>query len=852
MAENKKIKLTYIFAVVSITVCVFLFSAEHVKADYYAQGTVLSTNLLNGLEDVAIIESFTATSTVPASTTVSVKFSQDGTNWYNHLGYKGWWDSCADGVTTIDLTALEWTTANFYYKLKLETASSTLTPVVTDVAVNYSDTYTPPTLTDYHKKGTLLSTNLLNGLDDVAIIQSFECTAVVPASTTVYATFSQDGTDWYNADGYKGWWDSCSNGITTIGLTNLEWTTANFFYKLKFETEIATSTAMVSQVKVNYSDTYTPPTLTDYCSQGTLVSTNLLEGRGINLNKTEKFGYNITSLPTGTTAQAQFSQDGTNWYSSTSTKWAWDTLSAGNHLDVSSAINLSGLGWSGDSFYYKLKFTTADSGKTPVVSEVKLLRRATQVNTPLTNKMTGGLVGYWTFNGEDMDWASSTAEALDRSGQGNNGDVVGAKAAIGKVGQGLEFDGVGDYVENDIQLVSAYPFTMSAWVKNIGDSAGTNDIIFGLFDASVDNVMYWIGMRDNKFQQAGRNTDFYYTDSGIASNDGEWHHVVGVFGSATSREIFIDGISKNVDTNSVSYNTNVDRFDIGRAGDFSPAGSMEGLIDEVRIYNHALSASEILDLYKAGARKLQVNTPITNKQTSGLVGHWTFNGPDMDWGSTTAEALDRSGQGNNGDVIGAKPVIGKVGQGLEFDGSGDYVDITDDNSLSFTEGSTVDQPYSISVWVYMEDVTTAQRIISKFGYADLREWIMYISSDDFYIQNYHYNDNSIHIGEIASDVLSTRQNAWTYITVTYDGSENGNGFDIFFNGIDQNGTADNTGAYTGMGNTAKTVEIGSFNGGADYFNGIIDEVRVYNRVLSAEEIGELYRMGMRRMEIRKE
>ncbi|MCG2695813.1 hypothetical protein L6248_02690 [Candidatus Parcubacteria bacterium] len=197
---------------------------------------------------------------------------------------------------------------------------------------------------EYYKQGTVLSTNLLNGLEDVAIIQSFDCIASVSASTTVSAQFSQDGINWFNRYGYKGWWDSCADGVTNIDLTALEWTSANFYYKLKFETSSSTLTAAVSEVRVNYSDEYTPPAAGQYGyhKQGTLVSANLLDGLDSNLNGSEKFGYNISSLPAGTAVYAQFSQDGENWYNSSGTKWGWDTLSAGSHLEKAGALGLSG------------------------------------------------------------------------------------------------------------------------------------------------------------------------------------------------------------------------------------------------------------------------------------------------------------------------------------------------------------------------------------------------------------------------------------------------------------------------------------------------------------------------------
>jgi len=69
-----------------------------------------------------------------------------------------------------------------------------------------------------------------------------------------------------------------------------------------------------------------------------------------------------------------------------------------------------------------------------------------------------------------------------------------------------------------------------------------------------------------------------------------------------------------------------------------------GTIDEVRIYDRALSQEEITRLYKMGGSKVEASQ--TSKLTDGLVGSWSFDDPDI-YGTTV---VDRSGQGNNGTI----------------------------------------------------------------------------------------------------------------------------------------------------------------------------------------------------------
>jgi len=101
-----------------------------------------------------------------------------------------------------------------------------------------------------------------------------------------------------------------------------------------------------------------------YCSLGTFTSTNLLEGQSV--GPIWSFSYYLSSLPSGTSAKVSFSQDGANWYDSSGNLNGWDTMSAGENT-----IDLSGLGWEGSNFYYKMEFTS-DGSDTPVLEWVKV------------------------------------------------------------------------------------------------------------------------------------------------------------------------------------------------------------------------------------------------------------------------------------------------------------------------------------------------------------------------------------------------------------------------------------------------------------------------------------------------
>jgi len=86
--------------------------------------------------------------------------------------------------------------------------------------------------------------------------------------------------------------------------------------------------------------------------------------------------------------------------------------------------------------------------------------------------------------------------------------------------------------------------------------------------------------------------------------------------------------------------------------------------------------------YTSGRAATVFNLTLTTNPTleDGLVGHWTFDGPDVDWASTTAEIKDRSGNNNHDDAQGGmtsatSPTTGVMGQGMSFDGVDDEITI---------------------------------------------------------------------------------------------------------------------------------------------------------------------------------
>ncbi len=464
-----------------------------------------------------------------------------------------------------------------------------------------------------------------------------------------------------------------------------------------------------------------------------------------------------------------------------------------------------------------------------------------KINTSYGSVNKNGLVGWWTFDGGDV-----TDKVYDRSGQGNNayhlGRATSTAKTIGKIGQAFDFDAASDYVRvgNPSSLNNLGPLTYSVWIyprtsggsnrghifaKTTADGSATGALLFSMSNL-VSGGLYF-------FRVTNANAIARTTNAVVNFN--AWNHVAVTWdGSVDANNVhtYINGAEATYfDTSVASGALDSDAsnpFVIGARPLTTPDRFTDGKLDDARVYNRVLSSAEIKQIYDstAGSKvNANQNTQLSTGLNSGLIGYWSLNGADV-----TDKVYDRSGSNQNGYYNGratsTAKVAGKIGQGMSFNGSTDSVIVPDSASL---DTST----FSVSLWMNADNFNAYGRLVGRWGNTDL---IWVIDASDTGELYYEIDTDGVLFGEcganVTSDALLTPK-TWYHVVLTYDGTTSR----IYRNGTKLNADDPCAGPSTG---TARL----HFGGDAgEYFQGKLDEIRYYNRALSASEIKQLYLMG---------
>ncbi len=444
--------------------------------------------------------------------------------------------------------------------------------------------------------------------------------------------------------------------------------------------------------------------------------------------------------------------------------------------------------------------------------------------TEQTEEQGPGPTMYLSF---DEGYGSTTYDSSPNNYDGTIYNAVWKDESECIKGKCLYFDGSTAYVDilMDVATITADDdiFTWSLWVKPL--DLGTRGVVMSATDNDGfgdNNQMaeFNVGITSNvaRWQVADNGTS--RAEINVATSS-EWQHWVGVK-NGTSMSFYVNGILTAENTGSASDVSGESPLSLHIGRPHVSERYFHGYVDEVKIYNGARTADQIKADYNKGFAVYFGSDE--GSLTDGLVGYWPMNSSSTVWDGTADEVIDASGNGNHGTAAGnASTTLGKFGNGGVFDGTGDYVDV---GTSAF--GIDESNEFTISVWAKFDnDLTDYKYLIQRGGFT--YPFVMRIDASERVNSGVRIDGSTDIL--IANDSLSL--NTWYHIATTYKSGER----NIYINGqlkaSDSPYGALDVGSYsTYIGNTPADT--------ADGFPGKIDEVRVYNRVLSPDEVRRLY------------
>lgn len=434
-----------------------------------------------------------------------------------------------------------------------------------------------------------------------------------------------------------------------------------------------------------------------------------------------------------------------------------------------------------------------------------------------------------------LHYTFDTEDASDNSGYDNHADLTLATTPQwvedARIGKGAYyFDGTKELITNKLFFDNInQEWTATGWVK-----LDVNNTYQLFNNFNLGNRIIHSSLKALLYANSGTNDHYVYSSSTIPTN--QWVHIAFVYRTSDRTcKFYLNG---NLDASSENYD--VTDVPSGFSATTIFGTSLQGYMDDVRIYATALSSDDIKELYQTRAQidnkgNLYANQieedeemwqipeigtdGVFNQQnfseigpTNGLVAYYPLNGDAKDYANA-----------NDGTVNGAIIAGGINGKACySFDGVDDYI------QLSKPIIGIWDSSFTFSVWA--KAVSGSGRGILLGDYSTTNALNVNIEWSSSRLRLYWANSPDINAS------LSLAYDTWTFLTIVRDKSSSQVRF--YKNGVL---------GYTYSGDlvdktaTTNLHRIGSDGKtGEPVFNGSIQNVRIYNRALSPEEISILY------------
>jgi hypothetical protein len=464
---------------------------------------------------------------------------------------------------------------------------------------------------------------------------------------------------------------------------------------------------------------------------------------------------------------------------------------------------------------------------------------ATQAQNVPSYVPTNGLVGWWPFNGN----------ANDESGNGNNGTVNGATLVndrLGNAASAYNFNGVNDFIRcNSAGPTGVTSVSISIWLKTSQSSYAQ---IFGYGNEGVSGSAVRIQTNSGCSNGAIAFDTYDNVKRFNNSYSNLWENYCFVYdisagNSVSVVKVYKDGQLVNSVCQTIVLSNNnfaaTNPIAIGRyhgvAASQLPA-YFQGEMDDIGIWNRALTQQEITNLYNASTPP--PCNPLPVNLMSGLVGYWPFCG----------NANDESGNGNNcsvnnGPLLG-NDRFGNSNSAYLFDGIDDWIQTN--NAFLQT-----DLPHTISMWWLTTDSSKTNQTLFNTNPHTLENLAFHYSGSNpnppygiaYGLGNGNSGASSWNImnpdnGQVA---MNGGFNSWHHCVWVKDSTYR---WQIYIDGIQGLNftSALNTGSQTA--NLRFGAENNGVPTGGANFKGYIDDICVWNRALSPQEISQLYNQNI--------
>jgi hypothetical protein len=486
----------------------------------------------------------------------------------------------------------------------------------------------------------------------------------------------------------------------------------------------------------------------------------------------------------------------------------------------------------------------------------------------------------------------------------------------GKVGYAQQFssdmvnvadDGTFDWAKDD-------SFTIEYWMNSAAVSA--NQVIIGRDDTVLH---WWTGIDSQhkvRFQLKDRSKNgAYIGGKGPNIDDGQWHHIVCVRDKgANENRVYVDGVL--IDRAIYDYTAGFDSSTELNLGHLNNGYQYGGALDEVALYNRALTHAEILGHYSAGAGrdyceqyapviapvtgvranvgcaytyqvdaagKLPLTYALTAKPTgmtidenTGLIS-WTPKGDQVGSQGVTVEVTNSEGKDSESftievgtcpcdllsywklDDTAVPPVVDSYGDNdgtcsdtacpmpttpsivndaLSFDGSNDGVTVADHASLKWGPTDSL----TVEAWVKTTQNCTGNKVFigKHLNAGEAYWWLGCAGATNSGTAEFQFRDSANVGSQLSSGPTVINDGSWHHIAAVI--SRDNNTVYLYVDGVLKSSVAH---AFTGNFSSTRALQMGHYLTGY-YYNGLLDEVALYKRALSAGEIAGHYNAGLGR------